>query len=157
MIKRTLESFSLWSGIFILTFATAAYFLPYAPVWMHNPLRVVLYALLAGATTVLAVGHMLLIRRSESGRSSIWLTTFTHSKVAQSVAFWGIAGIMLARTLSIDFRFIEGVGYAMIGIAVGANVMAASTFLLAWFNRRLESRIWPTPWSVWAHRRKNRS
>lgn len=157
MTKRVLESFALWSGFFILFCAGAAYLIPLAPRILKPDLLMVLYVSLAASTSVLAIGHTLLIRRSSDGKASLWLTSFTHSKIAQSVAYWGVAFLMLVRTLGLDYAWVEGVGYAMVGVAAGANVMGASMFIAAWLTHRLESRIWPTPWRVWRDWRQRRT
>lgn len=152
MVRFLLEKFALWSGLFILVCATLTFFLPYASGPVRAVLLIVVYVILAAATTILAIGHILLTRRSASGKASVWLTSFTHSKTAQSFAFWGIVFLTFVRLYGIDNNWVEGIGYAMVGIAAGANLMSSTVFVLAWRTKLLDYPIWPSPFQV-LHRR----
>lgn len=148
MIKRILEPFALWSGVFVLVCAALASLLPYATTGVRTSLTLAMYAFLATATTILAAGHILLIRRGAGSKASVWLTSFTHSKTAQSFAFWGITLLAALRIYGVDNDLLEGLGFAMVGIATGANLMSATVFVLAWREHLLEHQIRPSPIQV---------
>jgi hypothetical protein len=56
-------------------------------------------------TDVIAVGHILIVQETNTGRAPVWLVVFTYSKLCQSVAYTGISIFVVSNVLGLELPF----------------------------------------------------
>ncbi|WP_273845373.1 hypothetical protein [Rubrobacter calidifluminis] len=108
-----------------------------------------IYTLFAISESVLGIGHLLLIRRGEEGKASVWLVAFTYSKLGLAVTFWAIVALVTLRSIY-GFHLVpdlyQALAYAFVGSAMFVNLVSAVVFAVGYYLGCLSYQIWPYPW-----------
>lgn len=111
--------------------------------------RFIMFLPFALSVTVIFVGKVLLVRRSEDGKVALWLVTVTYATGCMVLMWWGLVSLLIINTWQFHLTeesqgvYLRGLANAMVGGGMVGEVIAAIVIIVGFRTKTLGRRIHP--------------